>query len=100
VIDILTDLIRRETHSYSVQFARSLVSELPPAIALINNPLRSANFKVLQAPDVPSVLLELGYLSNTKDLQLLRDPNWRGKVADRIVTAITAFAATKTAAGG
>ena len=46
--DILVDLIRRETHTYSVRFARSLVGELSPTIELINNPHRSAGFKVLQ----------------------------------------------------
>ena len=48
VADILVDLIRRETHTYSVRFARSLVGELSPTIELINNPHRSAGFKVLQ----------------------------------------------------
>jgi N-acetylmuramoyl-L-alanine amidase len=100
VEDILVDLIRRETHTYSVRFARSLVGELSPTIALINNPHRSAGFKVLKAPDVPSVLVELGYLSNTKDEEQLRDPEWRGKAADRITAAIAAFAAAKTATGG
>ena len=83
VADILVDLIRRETHTYSVRFARSLVDELSPAVELINNPHRSAGFKVLRAPDVPSVLVELGYLSNTKDEEHLRDPDWRDKAADR-----------------
>ena len=100
VADILVDLIRRETHTFSVRFARSLVGELSPAIELINNPHRSAGFKVLRAPDVPSVLVELGYLSNAKDEEQLRNPDWRDKAADRIASAIALFAAAKTAAGG
>jgi N-acetylmuramoyl-L-alanine amidase len=100
VADILVDLIRRETHTYSVRFARSLVDELSPAVELINNPHRSAGFKVLRAPDVPSVLVELGYLSNTKDEEHLRDPDWRDKAADRIAAAIDLFAGVKTGAGG
>ena len=54
-----------------MRFARSLVGELSPTIELINNPHRSAGFKVLKAPDVPSVLVELGYLSNAKDEEQL-----------------------------
>jgi N-acetylmuramoyl-L-alanine amidase len=100
VADILVDLIRRETHTYSVRFARSLVGELSPTVALINNPHRSAGFKVLRAPDVPSVLVELGYLSNEKDEEQLLSPDWRDKAADRIASAIALFAAAKTAAGG
>jgi N-acetylmuramoyl-L-alanine amidase len=100
VSDILVDLIRRETHTFSMRFARSLVDELSPTVELINHPHRSAGFKVLKAPDVPSVLLELGYLSNPKDEAQLRDPDWRAKAADRIASAIAAFAATKTATGG
>ena len=49
---------------------------------------------------MPSVLVELGYLSNAKDEEQLRDPDWRGKAADRIAAAIAAFAAAKTGAGG
>jgi N-acetylmuramoyl-L-alanine amidase len=100
VADILVDLIRRETHTYSVRFARSLVGELSPTVELINHPHRSAGFKVLKAPDVPSVLVELGYLSNPKDEAQLRDPDWRAKAADRITSAIALFAAAKSGTGG
>lgn len=100
VADILVDLIRRETHTFSMRFARSLVGELSTAVELINNPHRSAGFKVLRAPDVPSVLVELGYLSNAKDEAQLLDPDWRGKAAERISAAVELFATERTGTGG
>jgi N-acetylmuramoyl-L-alanine amidase len=100
VADILVDLIRRETHTYSMRFARSLVDALSPTIELINHPQRSAGFRVLKAPDVPSVLVELGYLSNPQDEAQLRDPDWRAKAIDRMSSAIASFAAAKGNTGG
>jgi N-acetylmuramoyl-L-alanine amidase len=100
VSDILVDLIRRETHNFSIRFARSLVDELSDSIEMINNPHRSAGFRVLKAPDVPSVLVELGYLSNPKDEEQLRDAGWRGKAVDGIASAIMLFAEAKMGAGG
>ena len=69
-------------------------------MGLINNPHRSAGFRVLKAPDVPSVLVELGYLSNPKDEEQLRSAEWRAKAASSICKAVARFAAMKTAAGG
>ena len=100
VADILFDLVRRETHGFSVAFARALVDELGRRIEMINNPQRSAGFRVLRAPDVPSVLVELGYLSNAKDAAKLQDPVWRNRAAGSMVEAIEAFAAIRTGAGG
>jgi len=96
VADILVDLIRRETHSFSMSFARTLVGELSSTVGLINNPHRYAGFKVLKAPDVPSVLVELGYLSNPKDEAQLTNPEWRAKAADAIARAVGLFALAKT----
>ncbi|MGO4835802.1 N-acetylmuramoyl-L-alanine amidase, partial [Rhizobiaceae sp. 2RAB30] len=100
VSDILVDLIRRETHNFSIRFARSLVGELSNNIEMINNPHRSAGFRVLKAPDVPSVLVELGYLSNPQDEEQLRDAAWRGKAVDGILSAVSLFAEAKMGAGG
>jgi N-acetylmuramoyl-L-alanine amidase len=100
VADILVDLIKRETHSFSMRFARSLVGELKTTVSLINNPHRFAGFKVLKAPDVPSVLLELGYLSNSKDEEQLKNAEWRGKAAASISKAIEMFATSTGSAGG
>lgn len=100
VADILVDLIRRETHSFSMRFARSLVGELSTTVGLINNPHRFAGFKVLKAPDVPSVLLELGYLSNPKDEEQLNSAEWREKAADSISKAVETFAVSVGGVGG
>lgn len=100
VTDILIDLIRRETHSFSMSFAHTLVGELSTTVGLINNPHRSAGFRVLKAPDVPSVLVELGYLSNAKDEEQLQSADWRGKAAQSITNAVAIFAAAKTGTGG
>ena len=100
VADILADLIRRETQNFSIRFARSLVGELTTTTRMIKNPHRFAGFRVLRAPDVPSVLLELGYLSNPDDEAQLRDPEWRGKAADSILSAVDQFFAARQGAGG
>lgn len=99
VADILVDLIRRETHGFSIRFARALVDELGHSVGLIKNPHRYAGFKVLKAPDVPSVLVELGYLSNPADEAQLIDPKWRTKAAESISNAVSQFAAAKAAGG-
>jgi N-acetylmuramoyl-L-alanine amidase len=94
VSDILIDLMRRETQKFSVHLAKTVVSSFTGKIRLINNPHRSAGFLVLKAPDVPSVLVELGYLSNPQDEKLLNTPKWRTQTAKLLVTAIEAYAAT------
>jgi N-acetylmuramoyl-L-alanine amidase len=65
------------------------------AVRLHKNPLRAAGFKVLRAPDVPSVLLELGYVSNRDDLKLLNSTAWRSRAAESIAAAIDRFFATR-----
>lgn len=100
VADILIDLTRRETRNFSVFFARTLVAELKSAVRLINNPHRSAGFRVLKAHDVPSVLVELGYLSNTHDEKLLISEEWRERMAVAMVEAIEAFFRPRLARGG
>lgn len=92
VTDILVDLVRRETQGFSLRFARSLVGELSSSIEMVGNPHRYAGFQVLRAPDVPSVLLELGYLSNAEDEAQMRDPEWRQLAIESLETAIESFA--------
>ncbi|MDT3379016.1 N-acetylmuramoyl-L-alanine amidase [Labrys neptuniae] len=91
VADILIDLTRRETKSFSNGFAKVLIDQFQAAATLNKNPHRSAGFKVLTAPDIPSVLLELGYLSSRDDVKLLTSDDWRSRAADAVVTAIDGF---------
>jgi N-acetylmuramoyl-L-alanine amidase len=99
VADILVDLAQRETKNFSHQFARRLVGELKGAVRLHQSPMKSAGFRVLKAPDVPSVLLELGYMSNHDDLKLLKSEAWRAKTVDTIARAIDLFFSTRKLAG-
>jgi len=89
--DILFELTRRETRSYSRQFSHSLISFWREVGALNKNPSRSAGFVVLKAFDVPSVLLELGYLSSDKDLAHLTSQDWRERAAQKTAEAVDAF---------
>ncbi len=91
VSDILFDLTRRETRTWSHAFARTLVNYWGEAGPLNKNPHRSAGFRVLKAPDVPSILLELGYLSSARDTAALTRPEWRGRAAEAMVKAVDAF---------
>lgn len=91
VADILIDMTRRETAVFSHRFASHLILYMSKDLKMINNPLRSADFYVLKAPEVPSVLLELGYLSNSRDEELLKSPEWRKKAANRVAGAIRRF---------
>jgi N-acetylmuramoyl-L-alanine amidase len=97
VADILIDLARRETKSFSVQFARGLVTEMRNATRMHKDPLKSAGFRVLRAPDVPSVLIELGYVSNRGDLKSLTSDAWRNRTAASIAKAIEAYLGTRVA---
>ena len=100
VAGILIDLARRETKTFSVQFAQSLVNSLKASTRLHQNPLKSASFVVLKAPDVPSVLIELGFVSNRADLKSLILPEWRERTADSIVQAVDSYFGSRLAVSG
>ncbi|MEM7399502.1 MAG: N-acetylmuramoyl-L-alanine amidase [Pseudomonadota bacterium] len=88
VTNILIDLAQRETNNRSVVMARSIVGELAAKGRLHTRRLRSAGFRVLKAPDVPSVLLELGFLSNEEDEKQLTSDSWRDRTASAISDAV------------
>jgi N-acetylmuramoyl-L-alanine amidase len=90
---ILIDLLKQETATFARELAGQIVLHLKEnSVELINNPLRAAGFSVLTAPDVPSILMETGYLSNHEDELLLRDPEWRKRTAAVIAKAIATYA--------
>jgi N-acetylmuramoyl-L-alanine amidase len=97
IADILIDLAQRETKAFSTQFARTLVTELRATTRLHKHPLKSAGFRVLKAPDVPAVLMELGYVSNGQDLKELISDSWRQRAGDSVVHAIDTFFTTRVA---
>ncbi|WP_078689774.1 N-acetylmuramoyl-L-alanine amidase family protein [Bartonella schoenbuchensis] len=93
VTDILIDLARRETHILSLNFADLIILNLSNNnINLIKNPHRYADFQVLKAPDVPSVLIEIGYLSNKEDEKLLNNSQWRNQIVVSLAHSIRQFA--------
>lgn len=91
VADILLDLTRRETQAFSVTLAQSVIEAFDGEIELINNPLRSAGFRVLRAPEIPSILLELGFLSNREDEALLKNEVWQQKIARLLTEAVQKY---------
>ena len=100
IADILIDLAQRETKHFSVHFAKTLVGELRSGTRLHKHPIKSAGFRVLKAPDVPSVLVELGYVTSRDDLKLLTSEAWRGRVTDSVVQAVNAFFTPRIAGQG
>ncbi len=95
VTDILIDLARMETKKFSFFFARTLVDELRGSAELVKNPHRSAGFRVLTAHDVPSALVELGYLSHKLDEKLMATDAWRDRMSGAIVAAIDRYFARR-----
>jgi N-acetylmuramoyl-L-alanine amidase len=97
VAGILLDLAERETKGFSLQFAHKLLADLKTVTRLHKEPLKSAGFRVLRAPDIPSVLIELGYVSNHADLQSLLSDVWQNRTADTIAQAIDSYFTTHVA---
>lgn len=91
VSDILLNLAQRETNNSSSEFANLLSSEMSKIVRTVSNTHRFAGFAVLKAPDVPSVLLELGYLSNPEEEKLLRQEKYRKKLVKSTSKAINKF---------
>jgi len=89
VTELLIDLVQRQTKNLSAEFAENILKETRSKTEILHNkPHRFAGFRVLTGPDIPSVLIELGYLSNQKEETLLLSENHKNKLAEAIVKAI------------
>jgi N-acetylmuramoyl-L-alanine amidase len=99
IADILIDLAQRETKTFSASFARLVATEFKSATRLHKSPLRSAGFRVLKAPDIPSVLIELGYVTNPADLKQLVSDQWRSRTSDAVAQAVHTYFTTRFAGG-
>ncbi|MDB5400536.1 MAG: N-acetylmuramoyl-L-alanine amidase [Acetobacteraceae bacterium] len=88
---ILASLVRQETRTGSVRIARSLVGSLDQDLPMLQNPDRHAGFVVLKAADIPSVLVEMGFMSNPRDEAALRRPDHRKLVAEAMHRAVDAY---------
>lgn len=98
VSSILIDLTQRETMNSSAGFARLLGREAQPLVPMKPNFHRMASLMVLKAPDMPSILLETGYISNPADVRFIDSPGGRDRIAESIERAVEAFFARRLAA--
>ncbi|MEQ8387574.1 MAG: N-acetylmuramoyl-L-alanine amidase [Alphaproteobacteria bacterium] len=97
VTGILIDLAQRETMNNSARFAGFAVKELSKSVRLLNRTHRFAGFAVLKAPDVPSILVEMGYLSNPSEEKNLGSARYRAGIAEGLVRGIDSYFSWKTA---
>lgn len=91
VRNILIDLAQRESMNLAAHLAATLISQLKRQVTLLRNTHRFAGFAVLKAPDVPSVLLEMGYLSNREEERLLKQSSYRQKLVGSIVQGLDTY---------
>lgn len=91
VVDILVDLMRRQMRRQSFLAAQAIVHQLEPSVSLRRFPVRQADFFVLQSPDVPSILVELGFLSNANDIANLQQSDWRDRTVDALARGIADY---------
>lgn len=91
VVNILISLAQRDTMNQSRRFANMLVKEMGRETRMVPRPHRSAGFAVLTAPDIPSVLIELGYLSSPQDAKLLGQTEHRGRMARSLLRSIDGY---------
>jgi len=89
--NILMDFMAREKRMLSIAFSEKLIENWRGELSLNKSPLRSANFLVLKAPDVPSVLIELAYLSNVEDIKRLSSDQWHKLFILGVERAVRSF---------
>ncbi|OYQ32939.1 hypothetical protein CHU95_17920 [Niveispirillum lacus] len=91
IATILIGMSQRDTMNQSRRFASLVLRNLDPSIAVLPSPLRSAGFAVLTAPDVPAVLVEMGYLSHSQDAKLLGSDAHRRRMAGSLLRAVDGY---------
>jgi len=91
VTNTLINLLQRESKAQALHFAKLTVNAIRPVTEFTSQPMRAANFAVLKAPDVPSVLIELGYLSNSADKGMLTSTKWRSEMAQSMTKAVIGY---------
>lgn len=99
VTGILIDLAQRETKNYSSRFAKTVVDHASQKTATLDPAHRFAGFVVLKAPDVPSVLIELGFLTNPDDEKQLTSPTWRATMAKTLSRSVDLYFGDRLAEG-
>ncbi|OYW57940.1 MAG: hypothetical protein B7Z31_08810 [Rhodobacterales bacterium 12-65-15] len=98
VAEVLMDMARTETRPRTDRLAEAVVGAIRAAeIRMHRRPRQTAGFSVLKTPDIPSVLLELGFLSSARDFSRLTDPDWRATMAGAIRTALVTWDAEDSA---
>jgi N-acetylmuramoyl-L-alanine amidase len=101
VAGVLMDLARQETQPRAEALAASLLESFrAQGVPLLSRPMRHAGFSVLKAPDIPSVLLETGFLSNARDRRHLSDPAWRAQLVSALRAGLVAWQAADRARAG
>jgi N-acetylmuramoyl-L-alanine amidase len=96
VAEVLMDMARTETEPRTDRLAEAIVRAIKAAeIRMHRNPRQTGGFSVLKSPDIPSVLLELGFLSSARDFSRLVDPDWRAKMAEAVRLALVDWARTE-----
>jgi N-acetylmuramoyl-L-alanine amidase len=97
VAEVLMDMARTETAPRTERLAQAIVAAIKRAeIRMHRRPLQTGGFSVLKSPDIPSVLLELGFLSSDRDYSRLSDPDWRATMAEAVLQAIILWDADET----
>jgi N-acetylmuramoyl-L-alanine amidase len=91
VVDILVDLMRRQMRQQAYLAAQDIVKAMEPSVTLRRFPVRQADFFVLQAPDIPSMLVELGFMSNAADIANLESDDWRNRVVEAIAKGVETY---------
>jgi N-acetylmuramoyl-L-alanine amidase len=98
VSNILADLVKRETHNFSLNFKSLLIDRLRPSSMLARDPSRAAAFKVLRQAQTPTVLIELGFLTHEMDAQQMQTADWQKRITTAIAAAIDTYAVKRAVA--